>query len=88
VKIKLDKCKVISYNDYSFNKGNYTMIILKKWKHPDTHDNSDWFEITLEEATNQLEGSGCWKENTVLEMFENGIKLWNYNAHYKKKEER
>jgi len=65
------------------------MIILKKWKRTDPSVKSGWFEISLDEAIEELEGegNGFWEKNTVQEMLENDMELWNLFARFKRKRE-
>ena len=56
------------------------MTILKKYNEPD----AEWEKTTLVKATENLEGSGYWKKDTVENMLEEGIELLTPWAFFKK----
>ena len=55
------------------------MKVVKRKK----EEGADWQEITMDQAVEELEGSGHWRPNTVKEMLKNGDLLWTTESEYK-----
>ena len=57
------------------------MVVLKQWK-----DNTEWFEVSLEDCLEKLEGNYSLTETEIIEALKEGVTLQSFSALYKIKE--
>ena len=57
------------------------MVVLKQWK-----DNTEWFEVSLEDCLEKLEGNYSLTETEIIEALKEGATLQSFSALYKIKE--